>query len=102
MMDSPHPQRVYDPATLRAGGTNADDLTELLRDQPLVLIKEATGARWDREEQLLAQRPDLILAHRSTFYDATLLGDSALDTKYAALLYAPAADKFESLIGYVS
>jgi serine/threonine protein kinase len=102
LMDSPHPQRVYDPATLRAGGTNADDLTELLRDQPLVLIKEATGSRWDREEQLLAQTPDLLVAHRSSFYDATLLGDSALDNKYFAQLYPPAADKFESLLGYVA
>jgi hypothetical protein len=102
MMDSHHPQRVYDPATLRAGGMNADDLTELLRDQPLVLIKEAASAQWDREEQLLAQTPDLILAHRSSFYDATLLGDSALDIKYVAQLYAPAADKFESLLGYVA
>ncbi|MDP9177378.1 MAG: serine/threonine protein kinase [Gemmatimonadota bacterium] len=102
LMDSPHPQRVYDPATLRAGGMNADDLTELLRDQPLVLVKEATGSRWDREEQLLSQTPDLIVAHRSTFYDATLLGDSTLDNKYFAQLYAPAADKFESLLGYVA
>jgi serine/threonine protein kinase len=102
MMDSHHPQRVYDPATLRAGGMNADDLTELLRDQPLVLIKEAASSRWDREEQLLSQTPDLILAHRSSFYDATLLGDSALDNKYWPQLYAPAADKFESLLGYVA
>ena len=102
LMDSPHPQRVYDPATLRAGGTNADDLTELLRDQPLVLIKEATSSRWDREEQVLAQTPDLILAHRSAFYDATLLGDSTLDAKYYPQLYAPAADKFETLLGYVA
>lgn len=102
LMDSPHPQRVYDPATLRAGGTNADDLTEILRDQPLVLIKEATNSRWDREEQILAQHPDLLIAHRSSFYDATLLGDSALDTKYFRELYAPAADKFESLMGYLA
>jgi tRNA A-37 threonylcarbamoyl transferase component Bud32 len=102
LMDSPHPQRVYDPATLRAGGMNADDLTELLRDHPLVLVKEATGSRWDREEQLLSQTPDLIVAHRSTFYDATLLGDTALDNKYFTQLYAPAADKFESLLGYVA
>jgi hypothetical protein len=102
MMDSPHPQRVYDPATLRAGGTNADDLTELLRDQPLVLIKESTGARWDREDQVLSQHPDVILAHRSSFYDATLLGDSTLDRKYAPQIYPWASDKFEAFMGYVA
>ena len=102
MMDSPHPQRVYDPVTLRAGGTNADDLTELLRDQPLVLVKETAGSRWDREEQVLSQTPDLFIAHRSSFYDATLLGDSALDARYFRELYAPAADKFESLLGYIA
>jgi hypothetical protein len=87
---------------LRASGTNADDLTELLRDQPLVLIKETTGSRWDREEQVVSQHPDLLIAHRSSFYDATLLGDSTLDTKYWRELYAPAADKFESLMGYMA
>ncbi|MEA3245308.1 MAG: serine/threonine-protein kinase [Gemmatimonadota bacterium] len=102
MMDSPHPARVYDPATLRAGGTNADDLTELLRDQTLALVKESTGSRWDREEQVLSQNPDVILAHRSCFYDATLLGDTVLDRKYAPQLYPPAADKFELFIGYIA
>jgi serine/threonine protein kinase len=102
MMDSPHPQRVYDPATLRAGGTNADDLTERLRDEPLVLIKETTGARWDREDQVLSQHPDVILAHRSSFYDATLLGDSILDRRYAPQIYPWASDKFEAFMGYVA
>ena len=32
LMDSPHPARVYHLATLKVGGTNADDLTDLLRD----------------------------------------------------------------------
>ena len=102
MMDSPHPQRVYDPATLRAGGTNADDLTDLLSDLPLALIKETTGSVWHRDEQVVAQDPDLILVHRSCFYDATLLGDPVLDRKYAPQIYPWAADKFESFIGYVA
>jgi hypothetical protein len=102
MMDSPHPQRVYDPATLRAGGTNADDLTDLLSDQPLVLRKETTSTAWHRETQLMEENPDLILVHRSCFYDATLLRDSILDTKFANELYAPAADKLETLLGYVA
>ena len=102
MMDSPHPQRVYDPITLRAGGTNADDLSDLLGDQPLSLNKETTGTTWHREDQVFRRNPDLILVHRSCFYDATLLGDPALDEKYAARIYPPAADKLENLLGYVA
>lgn len=102
MMDSPHPQRVYDPATLRAGGTNADDLTDLLGDLPLALIKETTGSVWHRDDQVTGQDPDLILVHRSCFYDATLLGDPVLDRKYAPQIYPWAADKFESFMGYVA
>ena len=102
MMDSPHPQRVYDPATLRAGGTNADDLTDLLSDLPVSLIKETTGSVWHRDEQVVGQDPDLILVHRSCFYDATLLGDSLLDRKYAPQIYPWAADKFESFMGYIA
>jgi len=75
LMDSAHPQRVYDPATAKAGGTNADDLTDQLRDLPVVV-------------------------HRSCFYDATLLPDLPLNETYFSQLYPPAADKLETLLGY--
>src|SRR5687768_6807381 len=39
LMDSPLPGRVYDPRTLAAGGTNADDLTDALRDLPVAIEK---------------------------------------------------------------
>jgi len=102
MMDSTHPARVYDPATLKAGGTNADDLTDLLRDQPAELLKETASTSWRREDQLLKENPSVFLVHRSCFYDATLLGDPVLDDKYAGLLYPPAADKLEVLLGYLA
>jgi hypothetical protein len=102
MMDSPHPMRVYDTLTLRAGGTNADDLTDLLSDLPLALRKETTSTTWHRETQVMQENPDLILVHRSCFYDQTLLRDSVLDMKHFAELYAPAADKLETLLGYVA
>ena len=102
LMDSPHPARVYDPATLKVGGTNADDLTDLLRDLPVGLLKETTGTSWRREDEILRENPEIIVAHRSCFYDATLLGDPALDQRYAQQLYAPAADKFEMLLAYVA
>ncbi|MCX6552453.1 MAG: serine/threonine-protein kinase, partial [Acidobacteria bacterium] len=102
MMDSPHPARVYDPATLKAGGTNADDLTDLLRDLPVELVKETSSTSWHREDQVLRENPALILVHRSCFYDATLLGDPALDNRYAGVIYPHAADKLEVLLGYIA
>jgi hypothetical protein len=101
-MDSQHPARVYDPATLKAGGTNADDLTDVLRDLPVVLLKENTGPSWHREDQILAQDPALILMHRSCFYDSTQLGDPELDTKYAEQLYMWPTDKLDAFMGYVA
>ena len=97
LMDSPHPERVYDPETRKAGGTNADDLTDVLRDLPVLLLKENTNATWRREDEVLRQNPDLIVAHRSCFWDATLLGDP----KLGDLIYPLAADKFETFLGYV-
>jgi len=102
LMDSQHPARVYDPATRRAGGTNADDLTDLLRDLPVTLLKENTGPTWHREDQILKQNPALVLVHRSSFYDSTQLGDPLLDQKYAGLLYQWPADKLEAFMGYIA
>jgi len=68
LMDTPAPAGVYDPVTLARAGTNADDLSEILRDLPIVLHKETLNARWDRETQVLMQQPDLILIHRSAFF----------------------------------
>jgi len=102
LMDSAHPQRVYDDATRKAGGTNADDLTDILGDLGMTLLKETTGPSWHREDQILAQNPDFVVVHRSCFYDATLLPDLALNQQYAAQLYPPAADKLEVLLGYIA
>ena len=68
LMDTPAPRGVYDPATRSASGTNADDLSDILRDLPVVLHKEAVSSTWDREDQILKQHPDAILIHRSAFF----------------------------------
>ena len=68
LMDTLAPIGVYHPETRNNSGTNADDLNDLLRDLPVVLHKETIGSRWDREDQILKQRPDLILIHRSAYY----------------------------------
>ena len=97
LMDSPHPERVYDPETRKAGGTNADDLTDVLRDLPVLLLKENTNATWRREDEVLRQNPDLIVAHRSCFYGETLLGDP----KWGESIRPLAWDKLETFLGYV-
>jgi tRNA A-37 threonylcarbamoyl transferase component Bud32 len=97
LMDSPHPQRVYDPATLAEGRTNADDLTNILRDLPVVLVKENAYPTWNREHEVLLQNPALIVAHRSSFYDATLGGAD----EFAPLTAPLALDKFDVFMGYI-
>ena len=78
-------------------GTNADDLTNVLRDLPVVLIKENTSATWNREDEVLRQNPDLIVLHRSCFWDATFGGNAEL----RELTNPLALDKFDVFIGYV-
>jgi predicted Ser/Thr protein kinase len=73
LMDSPLPDRVYDPRTRAAGGTNADDLTDVLRALPVELHKETTSSLWHREDQVLSQDPSMIVTHLSAFVDSLKL-----------------------------
>ena len=68
LMDTPAPPGVYDPNTRKDSGTNADDISNILRDLPVELRKETVGSTWDREDQVLKQSPDLIVIHRSAFF----------------------------------
>jgi hypothetical protein len=70
LMDSPLPGRVYDQRTLAEGGTNADDVTDALRDLRVAIRKENTSAAWHREEQVVGENPDLIVSHLSCLLDA--------------------------------
>ena len=95
LMDSPLPDRVYDPETRKNGGTNADDITDILRDMPVVIEKENTSPLWHREDQILLEKPSLILIHRSCFADATV----GMNLQSNALQIAD--KKLESFLGYV-
>lgn len=95
LMDSPLPDRVYDPETRKNGGTNADDITDILRDLPVVIEKENTSPLWHREDQVLRQRPSLIVIHRSCFADAAV----GFDPQSTATQVAD--KKIESFLGYV-
>jgi len=67
MMDSTHPDRVYDEETIRASGTNADVISDILADLPIVRQKETGGPGWHRYDEIVSFRPDLIIMHYSTF-----------------------------------
>ena len=94
LMDSPLPERVYDPETRKNGGTNADDLTDDLRDLGVELHKETTGGLWHREDQILKQNPTLLIMHLSSFADSRTETQEPLLTRYAL-------EKLRAFLGYV-
>jgi serine/threonine protein kinase len=67
LIDTAAPLGVYDPESRSSGRTNADDLSDVLGDLPITLVKEATSPWWRREHQVLMQRPALIVIHVSAF-----------------------------------
>ncbi|HAF14124.1 MAG TPA: hypothetical protein DCK99_10595, partial [Blastocatellia bacterium] len=96
LMDSPLPDRVFDPETRKNGGTNADDITDILRDLPIVIEKETTSSLWHREDQVLRESPALIVIHRSCFADINV----GFDPQATATQVAD--KKIESFLGYIS
>ena len=96
LMDSPLPDRVYDPETRKNGGTNADDITDIINDLPIVIEKENTSPLWHREDQVLRESPALIVIHRSCFADSSV----GFDPNSTATLVAD--KKIESFLGYIS
>jgi hypothetical protein len=99
LMDSPLPGRVYDPRTLAEGGTNADDVTDALRELPVTIRKENTSAAWHREEQVVGENPDVIVAHLSCLLDARV-GEG--QTAVAEHLFDVAENRFIVFLAYVA
>jgi hypothetical protein len=109
VMDTGAPRGVYDEDVRNAGGTNADTLTDALRDLPVLLQKETVGATWAREDQILKQAPSLILIHRSSFFHAMAQefglvypGEPGFDEARAKALYEISQNKLMAMLGYVA
>ena len=98
LMDSADPPRVYDPATLKSGGTNADDITDVLHGLPVSLVKETASSLWHREDQVLKQNPAMIVIHRSCFFEAPKGLPDSLDDD----VYALADSKLVAFLGYIA
>jgi serine/threonine protein kinase len=99
LMDSPLEGRVYDPRTLAAGGTNADDLSDALSDLPVVTYKENTSPMWHREEQVRQQHPDLIISHLSCFLDKRV---AAGDPVVLGHLFTASHTRLSGLFAYLA
>jgi hypothetical protein len=99
LMDSPLPGRVYDPRTFAEGGTNADDVTDALRDLRVAIRKENTSAAWHREEQVVGENPDLIVAHLSCLLDARVGDDQPAVADH---LFDLAENRFIVFLAYVA
>jgi hypothetical protein len=65
VMDSP--VNVYDRDVVPRGGTNADEITKILRNSKAFLPTEKTSSEWERVDQVLLAAPDVILIHLSAF-----------------------------------
>ncbi len=94
VMDSPHPDRVFDPARVKLGGTNADDILGVLHDLPVTVLKESTSSTWRHEAEVVKLNPKLIVIHRTAFL--SFPDGSAED------LYLLTDDKLVAFIGYVA
>ena len=84
LMDSTLPQVVYDSLTRSQGGTNSDDISEIIDDLPIRITTEKTSLIWRREEQVRKMEPDLIVIHLSCFYERTNVLDS--DERFRSFL----------------
>jgi hypothetical protein len=110
LIDTTAPLGVYDPETRKAGGTNADDLTDALGDLPITLVKETSSPSWHREHQVLVQHPDLILVHLNAFAHQPGFGEyeglgNALDEVEALGLEDPmelGRSKLVAFLGYIA
>jgi hypothetical protein len=47
-------------------------VTDVLRELPVAIRKENTSPEWHREEQVIAENPDVIVAHLSCLFDARI------------------------------
>jgi hypothetical protein len=67
ILDSADPYRIYDKSTVVAGRTNADVLSDLLADLPIRRHAETISPEWQRDSEIAAMRPALVLVHYSGF-----------------------------------
>jgi len=96
LMDSPLQNVVYDRTNVMEGRTNADEISEILDDLNVHILKETTNINWNRDKQLSLLNPDLIIIHYSCFYPNTNPEDT--ENKFKSFLRSMAETKSQFLI----
>jgi hypothetical protein len=98
VMDTTSPVGVYDPVSLAQGETNADDLTEVLSDLPVRVVKENTSPLWRREHQVAQLEPALVVIHVSAFVYPPTFDDGDAFAEFSQGLAAVAGTTYRELL----
>lgn len=94
IMDSHNTQAVYSETMQGLFGSNTDDISEIIDDiyGSGSIRREATNPNWNREESITAQDPDLVIIHKSAFYDYNSANDRSDLDKLVNVLNSIAED----------
>jgi hypothetical protein len=71
LMDSHLKDVVYCSHTQEIGGSNADDIINLIKDLPVAIATVATNLEWKNDQQVIDMHPALVIVHASAFYKET-------------------------------
>jgi tRNA A-37 threonylcarbamoyl transferase component Bud32 len=112
-MDTTAPMGVYDTNNIAIGASNAEEIENALRD----LIPRSSvhpvrlSAGWAGEAQIISQRPDLVIIHRSSFHHSynavfnfgakTRFDKPPSDPKWSFLYNMIGDDKLKSVLGII-
>lgn len=71
LMDSHIKDLVYCEHTQKINGSNADDIINLIKDQPVTIATVATNLEWKDDQRVIDMNPALVVVHASAFYQET-------------------------------
>lgn len=71
LMDSHLKDVVYCKHTQDVGGSNSDDIINLIKDLPLNVATVSTNLEWQDDQRVINLNPALIVLHASAFYKET-------------------------------
>jgi hypothetical protein len=76
LMDSHVPSDVFCESTRKIKGSNADNISNLLKDLPIRIGYEPTNLAWQGQQHVLNESPDLVVVHASAFQEETATMDA--------------------------